>query len=196
MRKRGPQARTIKKAQEGLAEFLKMAGVDTDAINLEDKFRERPEYTPREHRDNALLQSEGVLAILTTRAKGLIQKKCKRAECGEIFMSRYKGVAYCSNTCRGKEMESQIGVHWNYSTDHYEAMGVENPLVVGPQAYQALLEMCQRIVQGHQNLVIDESKEEIPQVEVSASTNLGFSLPQSSEGLDQESSQQDDPFGF
>lgn len=193
---RKPRAATVDKAKEGLAEFLKMAGVDTtelqasiDALGT----RER-DYTPREHHEYKTLQAEGVLLIAESQAKALMHKKCKRQECGEIFMTRYNGVAYCSDLCRGKEMETRIGVRWNYSIDRYEAIGVDRPLVVGPQAYQALLEMARRIVEGHQALELleQESHQENDEPHTSPEPVLLIL----DDPLAPESKPEEDPFGF
>ena len=154
---RKPNAKKVAEAQAGLLAFLQSAGVEVEeeqiatALNADEQ-----RYVPREHQDFSRLQSEGVLLYLENRAIGFMAKICK--ECKQAFSTRYKNVAYCSSLCAGTAMQKKMGIRWDYSRDSYEMMDVERPLIVGPQAYQVLLEMAQRILDNH-NILVQEHLE-------------------------------------
>lgn len=135
-----------KKAKEAMAFFatmLKDSGVDEEVLqeSLSEPFEVK------------LLQAEGVLLFLESAGKALIHRVCK--ECGEAFASRYKAVAYCSDRCRSKKLRRDFGIQWSPQRDHYQMMDAERPLVVGPQAYQTLLEFAHRILEGQ--VEVDQS---------------------------------------
>lgn len=123
-------------------------GQDPDKV--EKAFDEAPM-----HSDEKMLQSEGVLLHLLKPTR-FVSKKCKREECGEVFGTSYRAVAYCSDNCRAKDLENQTGIRWNPHTDRYQNLQGERPLVVGPQAYQTLIEFAQWILREN-NLQIDQS---------------------------------------
>lgn len=153
-RRRGPQKRTIAKAQAGLLDFFKSAGIEVSESDVKAAYE--AQFVPREHPDSAMLQAEGMLLHIRTAAKGFVAKKC--LECTEVFSTNYIGVAYCSALCRGKAIEKQMGIRWNYETDHYQNLGAEHPLVVTPAAYQVLLEFAHRVLEQH-DLVVQENVE-------------------------------------
>lgn len=149
--KRGPQKRTIEKAQQGLMAFFQAAGLEVSEEEIKAAYEKQ--YIPREHADAAMLQAEGMLLHLRHASKHFIAKKC--LECGEVFSTTYIAVSYCSSLCRGTAIEKQMGIRWNYETDHYANLQAERPLIVGPQAYQVLLEFARRVLEQH-NLVVQE----------------------------------------
>lgn len=151
---RRANTKKVTEAAAGLADFLKFAGVEVDAKEVADAFDMSP-YLPREHQDVPMLQAEGVLLYAQNAARNFMPKICKH--CKQAFSTNYVSVAYCSSLCRGKAMES-VGMKWDYTKDHYQLMGVERPIVVGPEAYSTLLEMAHRILDNHMILM-----EEVPQ---------------------------------
>lgn len=150
-RKRGPQQRTIEKAQQGLLEMLQAAGMEVTEDQIKAAYETA--HTPREHPDTSMLQAEGMLLHIRNASKHFMAKKC--LECGEAFSTTYIAVSYCSALCRGTAMEKRMGIRWNYETDHYENLGAERPLIVGPQAYQALLAFARRVLDQDGLLVQD-----------------------------------------
>jgi hypothetical protein len=169
--KRGPQRRTIEKAQAGLLEFFQAAGIEVSPEDVQAAYERQ--YTPREHPDSAMLQAEGVLHILRA-PKHFVAKKC--LECKEAFSTNYISVSYCSALCRGTAIERQMGIRWDYSKDHYENLGAEHPLVVGPEAYQVLLEFAQQVIQNHESIV-HESSESLGDDESVEEQNPNQSVP-------------------
>jgi hypothetical protein len=181
-RKRGPQKRTIEKAQAGLLDFLKAAGMEVSEEDVRAAYEVA--YTPKNHPDTAMLQAEGMLLHIRQASKHFMAKKC--LECEEAFSTTYIGVAYCSDLCRGKAIEKQMGIRWDYSKDHYENLSAERPLIVGPQAYQALLAFAHRVIEQH-GLVVQETpvsptpdeSDQVPHPNLSApDTTPEPSLPQ------------------
>lgn len=140
--------RQSEKASEGLKEFLLAMGQDPDAVDK--AFDSMPV-----HSDEKLLQAEGVLLHLIKPTR-FISKTCKRKECGEVFGTSYRAVAYCSDNCRAKDLEAQTGIRWNHHTDRYQNLGAERPLVIGPAAYKALVEFAEYIL-GQNQIQIEES---------------------------------------
>jgi hypothetical protein len=151
-RKRGPQKRTIDRAQAGLLDFFKAAGMEVSEEDVKAAYEVK--YNPHEHPDSRMLQAEGMLLHLRTAAKQFMAKKC--LECEEVFSTNYIGVAYCSDLCRGKAIEKQMGIRWDYEKDHYENLSAERPLIVSPPAYQVLLEWARRVLELD-GLVVQES---------------------------------------
>lgn len=139
--------RKTDKAVTGLKDFLIAMGQDPDKV--EKAFDEAPM-----HSDEKMLQAEGVLLHLLKPAR-FISKKCKRKECGETFGTSYRAVAYCSDNCRAKDLEAQTGIRWNPHTDRYRNLDAERPLVIGPQAYQRLIEFA-RYILAENNIVVHE----------------------------------------
>lgn len=155
---RKPQQRTKDAATDFLAEFLKSAGMEVTKEEVEASYATEDRYKPREHEDYSQLQAEGVLLYLENRARNFMPKMCKH--CKQAFSTMYKNVAYCSTLCAGTAMEKRMGIRWDYSRDSYEMMDAERPLIVGPQAYQVLLEMAQRVLDNHGILVQEEAQKE------------------------------------
>lgn len=166
-----PRGKSTKADEKALAFFSELLGQD-----LTEKFVEEKSKVV-EPPDVKVLQAEGVLLHLQSAAKALLHKKCK--ECGELFATRYFAVAYCSTQCRAKTLQRDFGVSYNSRTDHYSNMEAERPLIVGPQAYQTLLEFAHRFLEQHDFVVsqpddkpLDEDHNHDPH------TTPEFSLPQ------------------
>lgn len=140
-----PRQKTKEKGLEFLAGFL---GVE----NVEDFKQDVDEIIPEKH-EIKMLQAEGVLLHLTSLAKSLMPKTCKM--CGEAFSTRYVSVAYCGDRCRAKHLE-MFGIQWDPKVDHYRNLLAERPLVVGPEAYNCLLELAQRIL-DQEGIRVDQS---------------------------------------
>ena len=130
--------RKTEKATAGLKDFLIAMGQDPDAI--EKAFDAAPL-----HSDEKMLQAEGVLLHLIKPTR-FISKTCARPECGLVFGTSYRSVGYCSDNCRARHLESQTGIRWNPHTDRYRNLEGERPLVIGPQAYQVLVEFAKHIL--------------------------------------------------
>lgn len=82
-------------------------------------------------------QGEAVLLFLESPAK-FTTKECKR--CGEPFGTNYRGVGYCSDGCRARSMEEQLGIKWNWMKPDEDRWGGEPPLIIPPSALQKLKE--------------------------------------------------------
>lgn len=151
------QQRTKDNAVDFLTSFLQSAGMEVTQEQVAETY-EDDRYKPREHEDYSRLQAEGVLLYLENRARSSMPKLCKW--CKQAFSTTYKNVAYCSTLCAGKALEKRMGIRWDYSRDSYEMMDAERPLIVGPEAYQVLLEMAQRILDRHGILVQEGTEKE------------------------------------
>lgn len=128
------------KAISGLNEFLLAMG------KSEDEIKAAWEAAPMDS-DGRMLQAEAVLAHLNKPSR-FITKTCKRKECGERFSTNYQSVAYCSDNCRGKDLEAQTGIRWNPHVDRYRNLNAERPLIIGPEAHKVLVEFAHRILEG------------------------------------------------
>lgn len=113
-------------------------------------------------KEKQLFQAEGMLLHLRNLPGSMITKKC--IECQALFRSSYMSVAYCSDPCRAKAFEKQMGVKWTYTTDHYHNIRAERPLVVGPECYQILLGFARDLLDQH-NILIQEVPETKPLIE-------------------------------
>lgn len=82
-------------------------------------------------------QAEAVLLFLESPAK-FTTKLCKRFECQQPFGTNYRGVAYCSDNCRARSIEEQLGIKWNWFKPEEQRWGGEPPLVIPPAALQKL----------------------------------------------------------
>jgi hypothetical protein len=149
--------RKTDKAVAGLKDFLISMGQDPDAVNK--AFDDAPM-----HNDENMLQAEGVLLHLLKPTR-FMSKKCKRPECGETFGTSYRAVAYCSDNCRARHLESQTGIRWNPHTDRYRNLDGERPLVIGPKAYAVLVEFAQHIL-AQNGIVVDPQKDQTQQVQI------------------------------
>lgn len=82
-------------------------------------------------------QGEAVLLFLESPAK-FTTKQCKR--CGEPFGTNYRSVGYCSDGCRARSMEEQLGIKWNWLKPDEDRWGGEPPLIIPPAALRKLQE--------------------------------------------------------
>lgn len=128
-----------KKREEGIQFFMEMLAQQGHEVNRQD-------FASGEHPDRDILQAEGVLLFLESAGRSLVTKKCK--ECKEPFASHYKNVAYCSDRCRATRLERDYGILWDSSRDHYQMMQAERPLLVGPKAFDVLMQFAERIQAG------------------------------------------------
>jgi len=140
-----------------LARLMEQAGAKKDntssAVNVEKfdiKSLAREAETTRSV--TAHLEAEAVLRFLRNPA-GYLLKTCKREQCQLPFGTDYHAVAYCSDACRAKELQSQIGIVWNPHKTPEERWGGEPPSIIPPAAMMALL----GFVRKHRQLV-DESE--------------------------------------
>lgn len=185
MRIEKKQQRKTEKAVTGLKEFLIAMGQDPDKV--EKVFDETPL-----HSDEKMLQAEGVLLHLLQPTR-FISKTCKRPECGEVFGTSYRAVGYCSDNCRAKDLERQTGIRWNPHIDRYRNLQGERPLVIGPEAYKALIEFAQYILTEN-NIVVDQQIDQkdqplaplgvLPPLAVPAGQSLTELLSQPADALD------------
>jgi hypothetical protein len=135
-----PRLKEETKLTRELEKFAKLAAsmgvdfkVDDNAVEAElDHRRKVPAY----HEAEALLQALEKPATHTI-------KMCKR--CGEPFGTNYRGVAYCSDTCRAKAL-AQIGIRWDWKKSPEERWGGEPPSVLSPQ----LVKLLQTFFSAHQ----------------------------------------------
>ena len=179
-KKRGPQKRTIEKAQQGLLQMLQAAGMDVSEEDIKAAYNTA--HTPKEHPDSAMLQAEGMLLHIRHASRHFIAKKC--LECGEAFSTTYIAVSYCSALCRGTAIEKKMGIRWNYDTDHYENLSAERPLIVGPQAYQELLAFARRILDQDALIVQDaDPKPAVPSEDIGPNPSVPDTTPESSPPL-------------
>ena len=125
--------RLSKKAERSMAKLAEMLAASGVTIEEIEEIKE----TAPTGREAVSMQAEAVLLFLESPAK-FTQKQCKRTECGEYFGTNYRSVAYCSDTCRAKEVSRQIGVKWNYFKTEHERWGGEPPLVIPPAALQKI----------------------------------------------------------
>lgn len=112
----------------------------------EEKYRERlaallgiqvpPEPTPEEIRENESKsrEAEAVIAFVEN-PNGFKERDCNN--CGKQFAVNRANVAYCSDHCRKVALESK-GLRWNPEKTPEERWGVNEPLTVSPQAYEAV----------------------------------------------------------
>lgn len=145
-----PKQKDNSKALAFLQQFVENAG-----HTVEEPFAAAFRHKPvEEFPDNKMLRAEGVLLFLQTAGRALLTKKCARKECGQLFGTQYKNVAYCSDPCRSKEMEQRWGIIWDNSKDTYrDGLDAERPLVVGPKAYDALIQMAERLLADRDSLL-------------------------------------------
>lgn len=173
---RKSKAAMAEEAASFLSNFLKEAGMEVDQETVDSSFADN-RYKPAEAADTPMLQAEGVLLYLQNAARNFMPKKCQWQGCGQIFSTQYINVAYCSSLCRGKAMESR-GIRWDYSKDHYRLMDADRPLIVGPQAYQVLVEMAHRILENHDYLQQETpSPDDSEQSESDEDTSPNQSVP-------------------
>lgn len=180
-----------KSDQAAIDFFSQLMGTD-----LTEKFEEEKSKVV-EPADFPILQAEGVLLHLQSTAKALQHKQCK--ECGEHFATRYFSVAYCSNHCRARKLQRDFGITWDPQKDQYENLGAERPLLIGPQAYQTLLEFCHRFLEQHDfvQIVADDTPLDEPHID-DPHTSLDLSPLESNDqvmSLPSKDPLPDSPFG-
>ena len=162
-----PRVSKKAKQDEGLAFLAEFAGLDL--VNLQQKVAEA---APAQEAEISMLQAEGVLLHIYNLSRTMLTKRCK--ECGEVFSTRYRAVAYCSNLCRRTAMR-KIGIAWNPSTDHYANMDAERPIVLTPEVHQVVVQAAQRIVEDR-NLVVHLPEEPTTHLEVPQSYDVDVAL--------------------
>lgn len=121
------------RAMEQLAALLTKHGMAVEQV-------EAIKETAPTSRDAISRQAEAVLLFLETPAK-FTTKLCKR--CGEAFGTNYRAVSFCSDNCRAREMEKQLGIKWNWYKPEEERWGGEPPLVIPPPALQKIQQLLQ-----------------------------------------------------
>jgi len=84
--------------------------------------------------------AEGVLTFLSD-PRTVVLKYCKR--CEEPFGTNYQSVAYCSDNCRAKALE-KIGIQWNPHKRPEERWGGQPPLVIPPEAIDAMVKLLRK----------------------------------------------------
>lgn len=125
------QTKKADRAMEKIAALLKQhQGLSDDEV--EDIKRNVPLSQQAVSR-----QGEAVLLFLESPAK-FTTKECKR--CGSPFGTNYRGVGYCSDGCRARSMEEQLGIKWNWMRPDEDRWGGEPPLIIPPAALQKLKE--------------------------------------------------------
>ena len=125
------------RAMAGLAALMAQHGVEAKVI---EEVRENVPSSREAHSR----QGEAVLLFLESPAK-FTAKICKR--CGEAFGTNYRSVAYCSDSCRSKEISAQLGVKWDWlRASEQDRWGGEAPLVIPPKVLHRLQEFVQFFV--------------------------------------------------
>lgn len=107
----------------------------------EQEVKTASENIPETAHDRSM-QAEATLYQLA-KPSAFMTKVCK--QCGEEFSTSYRSVAYCSDTCRAKHLQSQSGIVWNPNKPAAERWGGEPPLIVPPEAYKKLKEFADHI---------------------------------------------------
>lgn len=146
-----------KKQEEGLAflaNLVKSQGLDIS----EEEFHHEASAADT-NRQIKTLQAEGVLLFLQSAGKAIMRKECK--ECGSIFGTHYRNIAYCSDPCRATSLR-RVGIKWDPTKDSYSNLGAERPIVVSPQTYQCLLEFAERILSGEQEIRVAQEEQHLP----------------------------------
>jgi len=153
---------TQEKAVAKLAALLGGSVSQTDVSTAVEEIRADRLRTP------AYWDIESVLRCIEKPA-AFTYKKCKR--CNEMFGTNYRGVAYCSDSCRASAFEQQTGIKWNYERSSPEQRwGGEPPLVVPPAVFKKLLPWAQHIVaiqnqEQYQNLDSDPQPPKKPELQ-------------------------------
>ncbi len=127
------------KMQRSLAKLAKLMG--TAAPVAPEKITREMAREARATKPAPFYEAEAVLFFLEKPARFMV-KPCKREECKEPFGTNYRGVAYCSDKCRIKELKRQ-GILWNPSKQPEERWGGEPPLIIPPEALKALMALAQ-----------------------------------------------------
>jgi hypothetical protein len=91
----------------------------------------------------AYYEAEALLLAIEKPAR-FIYKICKREECKEPFGTNYRGVAYCSDNCRKKDL-AKIGIRWSPEKSQEERWGGEPPLIVPPSVVKLLKDLLSQI---------------------------------------------------
>lgn len=107
-------------------------------------------------------QGDAVLRFLEKPA-AFTTKVCKREACDMTFATNYRNVAYCSDNCRARELERQLGVKWNWLKPEHERWGGDPPLIIPPAA----LQMLDTYIKWFASQPQIQSQKENPQIEAS-----------------------------
>lgn len=85
-------------------------------------------------------RGQAVLEYLSYPEVDKITKKCRRTECGDIFVSNYRNVAYCSRHCIELSLKEHYGLAWfpagDLKKERWEYQ--EEPQLVPMQALVAM----------------------------------------------------------
>ena len=123
-------SKSAERSMAKLAQMLAAHGIKQDVIE------EVKEAAPTDK--NAISrQGEAVLLCLESPAK-FTTKLCKR--CGEPFGTNYRSVAYCSDGCRARAIQEQLGVKWDWLKPEEQRWGGEPPLIIPPVALKKMRE--------------------------------------------------------
>jgi hypothetical protein len=134
------EQRKLEKAAANLAAQLQQAGVKLPEKVQKMNFKEAAREAQNKNIENPSLEAEAVLQFLQKPAK-FILKLCKRTACGEPFGTNYHAVAYCSDNCRAKDLQSQNGIIWNPHKRPEDRWGGEPPLMIPPAAINAMVKL-------------------------------------------------------
>ena len=148
----------------GLAALMAQHGVKAEVI------AEVRENVPSS-REAHSRQGEAVLLFLEAPAK-FTAKLCKR--CGEAFGTNYRSVAYCSDSCRSREVSAQLGVKWDWlRATNEERWGGEPPLIIPPKVLLKLGQFVQWFADIPQPQTQNQT-ETHPEIQDSHDTQLVF----------------------
>ena len=129
--------RPTKKADRAMAGLMALMAQQGIATKVIEEVRENVPSTREAHSR----QGEAVLLFLESPAK-FTAKLCKR--CGEAFGTNYRSVAYCTDSCRSKQISAELGVKWDWlRASEQERWGGEPPLIIPPKIFQKLEQFFQ-----------------------------------------------------
>lgn len=105
-----------KKAAEQEANALLAAILAEHGVkNTEPETTHGPPVTANELDDNpqrVAFRGQAVLRSLEFPSEERLTKVCKHKECGNVFVSNYHSVAYCSVLCMEIELKKHFGLAW------------------------------------------------------------------------------------
>lgn len=154
-------SRITKKEQKALEEFAAIAGIDPEKLKAMRVVDDYPHSSKSAQVEIAL--------HYIRQPQGYVVKVCK--ECGDTFGTNYYHVAFCSDTCRGKDFERHFKIPWNLSgRAQRERWGGEVPLIIAPWMMQNIKFITEQIQEAERNgqiQVQEEVQEAKTSVEVS-----------------------------
>lgn len=127
------------KMQRNLKKLAALMG--TAAPLAPEKITRETAREARATKPSPLYDAEAVLLFLQKPARFMV-KPCKREECQEPFGTNYRGVGYCSDNCRIKELK-RFGIQWDPSKTPEERWQGEAPLLIPPEALKVLIHLAQ-----------------------------------------------------